>query len=260
MTLYGLYAREAGGWLGVAVLIRLLAELGVDESAVRSSISRLKRRGLLDARRVGGAAGYALSPAALEILAEGDTRIFGRRRATAADGWVLVVFSVPEAERERRHTLRSGLSRLGFGTVAPGVWVAPGHLGGEAVEVLHRLGLDGYVELFRGEHLAFGDLPAKVRGWWDLDGLRARYAEFLDRHEPVRVRWAGHREPDPARAFADYVRLLTDWRRLPYADPGLPPEVLPDGWNGVRAGDLFAELRARLAEPAREHARAVIEG
>ncbi|MBO0776074.1 MAG: hypothetical protein J2P34_07145, partial [Actinobacteria bacterium] len=40
VTVYGLYARAEGGWLSVASLIRLLADLGVDEPAVRSSISR----------------------------------------------------------------------------------------------------------------------------------------------------------------------------------------------------------------------------
>ncbi len=35
VTIYGLYAREAGGWLSVAALIRLMAGLGADEPAVR---------------------------------------------------------------------------------------------------------------------------------------------------------------------------------------------------------------------------------
>ena len=252
VTLYGLYAREHGSWLSVAAVVRLMAALGVEEPAVRSSISRLKRRGLLDARRVEGVAGYALTEVAQEILADGDARIFGRRRADEADGWLLVVFSVPESERDRRHQLRSQLTRLGFGTVAPGVWVAPGHLADEAAEVLDRRGLAGYVELFRGAHL--GDVRDQVARWWDLDQLHGRYAEFLDRQEPVRAR------VDPERSFADYVRLLTDWRRLPYADPGLPLALLPADWNGVRAADLFGELRERLAGPAHDHARRLIDG
>jgi phenylacetic acid degradation operon negative regulatory protein len=258
VTLYGLYAREEGGWLSVAALVRLLAGLGVEEPAVRSSISRLKRRGLVTAERRAGSAGYALTAAARQILDDGDARIFGRRRATAEDGWVLVVFSVPESERDKRHQLRSRLARLGFGTVAPGVWIAPGHVAGEAADALGRLGLDGYVQLFRGDHL--GGHPAHVREWWDLDALCARYAAFLDRHGPVRVRWERRRTPDPERAFADYVALVTDWRELPYADPGLPLAVLPRGWNGVRAAELFAGLGERLAGPARVHARALIGG
>lgn len=260
VTIYGLYARGDDGRLSIAALVRLLAGLGVDEPAVRSSISRLKRRGLLDPVRCGGAAGYALSTAARQILADGDARIFGRRRATPADGWLLVVFSVPESEREKRHTLRTRLAELGFGTVAPGVWVAPGHLADETTAVLRRLGLEAYVALFRGEHLAFGDPAACVRSWWDLDGLRDLYAEFLDRHGPVRARWSRRRAPDPPGAFADYVRLVTDWRRLPYADPGLPLELLPAHWNGVRAAELFTALSARLAAEADAHAAAVRAG
>jgi hypothetical protein len=61
ITVYGLYARHDGGWLSVATLIRLLADLGIDEPAARSAISRLKRRGILQSRRYGGSAGYQLS-------------------------------------------------------------------------------------------------------------------------------------------------------------------------------------------------------
>ncbi|MCW2682536.1 MAG: Phenylacetic acid-responsive transcriptional repressor [Blastococcus sp.] len=261
VTLYGLYAREHGSWLSIAAVVRLMAVLGVEESAVRSSISRLKRRGLLDARRVGGVAGYALTEVAQEILADGDARIFGRRRAEESDGWLLVVFSVPESERDKRHQLRSLLTRLGFGAVAPGVWVAPGHLADEAAEMLHRRGLAGYVELFRGASLGFGDARGNVARWWDLDQLQDRYAGFLDRQEPVRERVSDGvgGAAAPEQAFADYVRLLTDWRRLPYADPGLPLDLLPGDWNGARAADLFLELRDRLDGPARKHAHRLID-
>jgi len=250
VTVYGLYARADGGWLSVASLIELLGVLSVDEPAVRSSISRLKRRGILLARRHGGAAGYELSDEALAILREGDDRIFRRERATPADGWMLAVFSVPEAERHKRHILRSQLTRLGFGTAAPGVWIAPAHLHDATADMLRRLELDSYADLFRGDHLAFGDLATKVRGWWDLDELERHYQEFLDAHAPVQRRRG---TPAARTAFADYVRVLTDWRRLPYLDPGLPAELLPEDWIGIRAADLFFDLRARLEESARAY-------
>ena len=94
VSVYGLYAREVGGWISVSSLIRLMSRLGVEEAAVRSSISRLKRRGILEAERVDGSAGYALSSEARQILDDGDRRIFERRRATLGEGWVLAVFSV----------------------------------------------------------------------------------------------------------------------------------------------------------------------
>ena len=258
VSLYGLYARENDGWMSVATVVRLMADLGVDPQAARSSISRLKRRGLLQSCRVDGAAGYALTSEARQILAVGDARIFGRRRATRADGWLLVVFSVPESERDRRHQLRSELTRLGFGTVAPGVWIAPGQLEAEANKALERLDISEYTSVFRAEHVAFGDLRDNVRAWWNLEYLQALYTGFIERYRPVRERWTSGARPDGAAAFPVYVEMVTAWRQLPYADPGLPLDLLPTDWNGVEAEELFGMLREMLAGPAAAHARAVL--
>jgi phenylacetic acid degradation operon negative regulatory protein len=264
VTIYGLYARDTGGWLSVASLVRLMAELGADEAAVRSSVSRLKRRGILEPSRADGAAGYGLSRSGWQALAEGDRRIFGRPRARLSDGWLLAVFSVPEAERKQRHALRSRLSWLGFGTVSAGVWVAPGHLAGETRQVLERAGLAGYVELFRADYLAFGDVAGRLGEWWDLDRLQRMYQEFTDAYRPLLARWPGDAvgssapgDGSDAGAFAAYVRALTDWRRLPFLDPGLPAELLPEHWPGSQAAEVFEQLRARLDAPARRHARAI---
>lgn len=252
VTIYGLYAREVGGWLGVSTIIRLMAQLEVDEPAVRSSISRLKRRGILEPERIDGRAGYTLSAQARDILDAGDRRIFGRRRGTVDEGWVLAVFSVPESERGRRHTLRSRLSWLGFGSVGPGVWVAPAHLHDEAREMLLREELAEYVDLFQATYLGFSAAAEEVARWWDLEGLDELYEQFCTEHAPVLARWRSRRgKDDPGLAFADYVRVLTAWRRLPYLDPGLAPELLPRDWSGARAADLFFALRRRLEDPSR---------
>jgi phenylacetic acid degradation operon negative regulatory protein len=253
LSLYGLYAREEGDWLSVASLIELMADLGIDSAAVRSSVSRLKRRGVLEASRRSGQAGYALSANSLEVLREGDQRIWHRPRATADDGWLLLVFSVPESERVRRHELRTLLAGLGFGTVAPGVWVAPATLYCEARDALSRAGLSTYTELFRGAHL--GDVSARLGEWWDLEALTALYASFCTTWRPAFRRRI---QLPPADAFAAYVPMLTAWRRLPYLDPGLPLEHLPHDWPGIEAGEIFTSLDARLRDDAHTHAVAVV--
>jgi phenylacetic acid degradation operon negative regulatory protein len=252
VTIYGLYVRETGGWLSIAGLIRLMAELGVDEPAVRSAISRLKQRGLLEQRREDGAAGYGLSTRGSSILAAGDRRIFRRPRASATDGWLIVIFSVPEDQRAKRHALRSRLAWLGFGSVAAGVWIAPGQLSAETRELLASDGLTGYVTLFTADYLAFGPVREQVSRWWDLDRLEQLYQAFIDSATPVVGRWESG-GGDAGQAFADYVRVLTAWRRLPFLDPGLPPDLLPADWHGARAAALFTRLRELVAEPARDH-------
>jgi phenylacetic acid degradation operon negative regulatory protein len=262
VTVFGLYAREHGGWLGVGAVVRLMACLDVDESAVRSSISRLKRREVIRPHRVDGVAGYRVADPVRQLLELGDRRIFDRPSAALDDGWVLAVFSVPEAERNKRHRLRSRLAWLGFGAVGAGVWIAPGHLEHETREVLATEDLSGYVELFHADYLGFGDPHEKVSAWWNLADIDARYAQFHAAHARLLARWRARprrREFDQA-AFADYIRTLTAWRRLPYLDPGLPRELLPRQWAGTDAARTFHAIRSRLEAPAHRFVVDVIDG
>ena len=82
------------------------------------------------------------------------------------------------------------------------------------------------MSLFTAGHLAFGDareVRDKISQWWDLDRLSQLYQAFIDSAAPVVAHWPGS-GGDPGQAFADYVRVLTAWRRLPFLDPGLPPD------------------------------------
>lgn len=250
VTLYGAYGRFVPGPVPVAELIRLLAAAGVDAPSVRSSVSRLKRRGLLvPARTAEGAAGYELSPDARQLLDDGDRRIYAVE-PPEDEGWVLAVFSVPESERQKRHVLRSRLAGLGFGTTAPGVWIAPARLYEEARHVLQRLRLDPYVDFFRGEHLGYAPTAEAVARWWDLAAIAKEHEEFLDRHARVLQDWQGRGTEDtpPEEAYRDYLLALDSWRHLPYADPGLPARLLPEDWPGSRSAAVFRGLHQRLRD------------
>lgn len=258
VTIFGLYAREQGGALTIAEVIRMLGQLGVEEAGVRSSISRLKGKGVLESVRVGSAAGYRLAPRLDEVFRAGDERILNPSRAKAGDPWVLASFSVPERDRHLRHRIRSILTRLGCGQVSPGLWIAPSTITDEIRDSIERAGLGDYVELFRATHLTAEHARETVGRWWDLEALDALYREFLARFEPMAGRWmrVQDEEGHDAAAFRDYVALLTAWRRFPYLDPGLPLEYLPGAWSGVSAERLFSGLRDRLEAPARRFAYA----
>src|SRR5215210_7954534 len=180
MTFFGAFVRDLGGWIAVADLIGLMADLDLDEQAVRSAVSRLKRRGVVAPERRGGAAGYRLTPAGLAILEAGDARIFERAAPeTAAPAWLLVSFSIPEAQRALRHRLRSRLEWLGLGTVAPAVWIGPAHVEPEVRALVAEFGLAGRVELFRAEHAGFTPAADALARWWDLDAVSAEYRGYL---------------------------------------------------------------------------------
>jgi len=260
LNVYGAYGRRLGGWIAVAALVELLGDLGIDERAVRTAVSRMKRREALVAERRHRRFGYRLTPQAEAILDEGDRRILGRRQpAVLDDGWVVVVFSVPESERRKRHVLRSRLAWQGFGNVSAGVWIAPWRVAEEARALLVRLDLDGYVDLFHAHHEAFGATAEKVARWWDLDLLGAEYAQFIHEQSSVLARWRGGGGDDRV-AFVDYLSAVAAWQRFPYLDPGLPAELLPTTWAGQRAAQVFFELGETLAARGERHAAAELRG
>ena len=246
--LYGAFVRKLDGWVAVADLIELAEPLQLDSHAVRSSVSRFTRKGLLVREVRSGHVGYALSDRAVRILDEGDLRIFDRLEAARAeDGWVLAAFSVPERLRAERHQLRTRLVWLGFGNLGAGLWIAPGRILERAVATIGELALDPYVDVFHATYEAFGDAASLVHRCWDLDELQGVHEDFVRRFGPVERRWRTcSPELEPRDAFADYVTALHEWRKTPYLDPGLPVELLPSPWPGVEAAVLFAALQERL--------------
>jgi phenylacetic acid degradation operon negative regulatory protein len=238
-TLIGLYLRRLGGWISASALVALAGDLGIPEAQARTGITRLKQRGLLLAER-DSVPGYRVDPAALPMLERGDRRIFEMRQMTDADGWCLVSFSIPESARSVRHQLRRRLQFIGAGVVSSALWIVPGHLQPEAVQILDDLGARQWATLFPASApVTAGSLVEAAAAWWDLDALRAEHESFQASLTTL-----------PAQPFAAYVHLIDRWRVLPYTDPGLPPSMLPPGWPGASSFHAFAQLAAEHAGPA----------
>ncbi|MCU1525833.1 MAG: PaaX family transcriptional regulator [Microbacteriaceae bacterium] len=259
VTIFGVYARDDDRSLSVAALVRLLADVGVEEGAVRSSIARLKKRNVLEPVQDGRGARYRPTSHGRAAIEQGDARIYRPRRAHLEDGWVLAVFSVPEEQRDRRHQLRTTLVRLGFGTVTAGVWAAPAHLEPLLRAELQRTDLAGFVEVFATRASDIDEARRQVASWWDVPRLRTLYEDFITEVTPVE-RSAPVSSADDTQAFRDYLTVLTRWRRLPFVDPGLPLEALPPQWPGEAAWRLFTEVRRDLEPAAERHVHLTIDG
>lgn len=268
-TIVGVFLRDLGGAITSAELVRLLGAVGVSPAHARTAITRVKdKRLLLHDTVVGqsgdGQPGYRLNPDAVPVLGSGDRRIYGYRQQGETESWCLVSFSVPESLRDARHQLRKRLAFIGFGTVAHGLWIAPGYLMGEVEGILDELELRSAATLLLTEtpHTA-GTLAEAAATWWDLDRIADLHRRFLAATEGVEavglaLASDGTEATDVAAtalderdAFARYVTAVDEWRILPYVDPGLPPNMLPADWPGFAAVARFDKARALLEAPAR---------
>lgn len=240
--LYGDHLRSRGGQAPVAALVRLLAPLGVAAPAVRTAVSRMVRQEWLEPARLPGGPGYALTPRAVRWLDDAAARIY-RTRAAAWDGhWHLLVVT-PPAGRPARERLRAGLGFLGYAPLAEDTWLSP-RPAPELADLLERAAVRA--DRFTARH--GGDSLDLVRRAWDLDGLAAAYRRWTG--QARRLLDGAGPAASAEESFAVRSRLVHEWRKFLFADPGLPRELLPADWPGDAAAALFDQAAATLAPGA----------
>jgi phenylacetic acid degradation operon negative regulatory protein len=263
-TLYGDYIVHRGGEVWVGSLIQIAAQFGLSAQAVRSSLSRMSRNGWLRGRRQGNRSYYSLTPKSKRLLEEGARRIFVRRTGAWDGRWRVLTYSIPERRREVRDDLRKQLTWMGFGPLGSGTWISPHALEAEVEALAERLGIRELVELFTATHVGFADDRALARRCWDLAALNRRYAAFLAQYQPRyethRARLARGECVPESHCFVERFLLLHEYRRFFFLDPELPVELLPEGWLGAEAAQLFHAYHQLLADPANAYLDSVFEG
>jgi phenylacetic acid degradation operon negative regulatory protein len=257
-TLFGEYLLKRSDSVWVGSLIALLEPFGLTEGTVRTALSRMVKKGWLEARRDGRHSYYSLTPRGRRLLEEGTERIFHPAWPEHWDGhWFLLAYSIAQGNRSLRDRLRDRLAWLGFGSIGNGVWVSPHDVGPQVAEVAESLGLGNRYVGFRAQRVAGESVDDIVARCWDLEALAAGYREFTKRWAPL---LAGVASTAPAveRCFALRFDLIHEYRRFPLEDPYLPRTLLPDPWAGDAAADVFRDLHDRLVGPADAHVDAVL--
>jgi len=108
--------------MSIRGMIQVLDAPGLT-NVVRALVSWIRKEGLLRSRCKGDRTFYM--PAQLGLARARENR-FQWDNPTTWDGrWTVMIYSVPEECREHGDCLRSTLSRLNFGAIAPGTWVSP---------------------------------------------------------------------------------------------------------------------------------------
>jgi phenylacetic acid degradation operon negative regulatory protein len=253
-TLFGDYIRHRGGEAWTGSLIELLGLLGLSGQAVRSTLSRMSRRGWLESHRASRYSFYRLTPKCLRLLEEGAQRIFRPRHDPWDGRWHLLSYSIPESKRHLRRRLRRRLLWLGFGALNQATWISPRDLRAEVEKVVNALHVRPYVEFFTAEHGGFSSEEEIVARCWDLKRLNDYYAAFIARYDLLfqeyQTRLMAGDSLEPQECFVQRFMLVHEYRSSPYVDPNLPRELLPDDWLGERATQLFQQYHNLLVEKA----------
>ena len=263
LTLYGDYVLPRGGEIGIGSLVRLLSSFGLSEQAIRSAVSRMCRSGLLKAKRANRKSYYSLTSEGRSLLTEGALRIFQRKQAHWDGNWNIVTYSIPEPMRQARDRLRLELGWMGYGPLGEATWISPHDLTREVKKLLRKLNIEEYVNIFSAQHQGGIDPKKIVSRCWDLDKIHQNYTDFLNDYRPKleehRKRLQTGEAIEPGECFVARFNLIHEYRKLPFFDPDLPLELLPENWLRPQAAALFNEYHGLLTEKANEYFDSVSE-
>lgn len=239
-TVFGDFVHGYGDAIWVGSLVRLMAEFGLSEQAVRAALSRMSRQGWLESSRIGPRSFYSPTPLGRRRVDEVSKRIYVAPQDAWDGRWRMLSYTIPESKRELRDRLRKDLTVLGLGPLSASLWISPRDVADAVRDAIHALGLNERADMFVARYegpLADADLVIKC---WDLDAIGRAYEEFI-------ARYSGYaRSLSDTQAFVTRIWLVHDFRKFAYLDPGLPAALLPADWPGVRAGALFREFYAAL--------------
>jgi phenylacetic acid degradation operon negative regulatory protein len=87
-----------------------------------------------------------------------------------------------------------------------------------------------------------------VRQAWDVEGLGRAYGRWLADARRLVTEAGG--DADDEQAFAARSRLVHEWRKFLFLDPGLPRPLLPADWPGDEAAKFFDAESERLGPAA----------
>ncbi|HKZ15753.1 MAG TPA: PaaX family transcriptional regulator C-terminal domain-containing protein [Solirubrobacterales bacterium] len=246
LTILGEFLLPNGSEVWHGTLVTALSDLGYTVQAARQALARSVSAGWLRTERQGRRARVRLTDEAAAMLRRGAARIYTFGDPWEWDGnWLLVALRVPERRRDVRHRVRTQLAWQGFGSLGGGLWISP-H--GERERELLGVDRESGAELitFRGELGGLGNLDDVISEAWDLDDVAANYDDF--------VKTFSRRRPGQADAiFRAHTELVHAWRRFPFLDPDLPPDLLPPRWPQTRALSLFRDRRAEWQATAKFH-------
>ena len=240
-TVFGDAIAPRGGTVWLGSLIAAMAEFGINERLVRTSVFRLAKDGWLQSQQVGRRSYYSLTEEGRERFELATHRIYGEPAAHWDGNWTLLLLSgVDTASREQ---VRKECAWLGFGQLSANVLAHPAPDLADLDIALRRLGVEDALVVLRGQTIRGDAAMRRLAGdSWNLDDIDARYVDFVKRFRPVYKSSSGSAEIAGKAAFVVRTLLIQEYRKVLLRDPWLPPELLPAGWHGAAAYQLCRNL------------------
>ncbi len=240
-TIFGDAIAPRGGTVWLGSLIKVMADFGVSERLVRTSVFRLAKDGWLQSSQLGRRSYYSLTEQGRERFEQATHRIYGTPTTHWDGEWCLLLLST--LDTDTKESVRKECGWLGFGPMSANVMAHPSPDLAELDVTIRRLGVAERLVIMRGRTVKSETAMRELtRSCWSLDDIDARYQAFTERFRPAMKALSGKSQIAEKSAFIVRTLLIQEYRKVLLRDPMLPAELLPANWHGARAYQLCRNL------------------
>lgn len=211
----------------IADFLYLLKPFNVNESSLRTNLSRIAQKGIIVSRRAGRKSYYRFAGKGGRVRSNIG---FSFRTPDWSDwdkSWWGIVFSVPETHKSKRHTIRKKLTAYRFISLYPGFWIRPYNQREDIDLALQTVFESIHCRAIRFHPLQ-GLTQKEVVALWKLDEtIRKceRGLALLTAKQAELSAWT------PEQALVEKMEVGGEVVPILFLDPLLPPEFLPPNWR-----------------------------
>ena len=257
-TVFGDAIAPRGGTVWLGSLIRVMADFGINERLVRTSVFRLVKDGWLESQLIGRRSYYSLTHEGRERFEQATHRIYGEPVEHWDGNWCLLLLSA--LDTPARDTVRKECGWLGFGPMSANVLAHPSPNLADLDVTLRRLDVEESVVVLSGQTISGdGAMRELAINCWNLEEIDARYADFVKRFRPIYKALSASPGITEKSAFLVRTLLVQEYRKILLRDPWLPSALLPGNWHGSAAYQLCRNLYRAVHAPADAYLDASME-
>lgn len=244
-TVFGDAIAPRGGTVWLGSLIEVMADFGVSERLVRTSVFRLAKDGWLQSDQIGRRSYYRLTDQGRERFEQATHRIYGTPLSDWDGEWCLLLLS--SLDTESKDSVRKECGWLGFGPMSANVLAHPSPDLAELDVTIKRLGVHDKLVVMRGRTIrSEAAMRALTRSCWRLDDIDASYRAFVHGFRPLMKALSGGSELTEKSSFLVRTLLIQEYRKVLLRDPWLPAALLPAHWHGTAAYQLCRNVYRRV--------------